>query len=315
MDLRVFVEPQQGASYADQLQVARHAEDLGFEGFFRSDHFLLMDEWARPGSTGEPGPTDAWTTLAGLARETSRIRLGALVTSANFRHPGLLAIQVAGVDAMSSGRVELGLGAGWYAAEHAAYGVPFPDAPERFDRLEEQLAIVTGLWSTPVGERFSHAGVHYRLSEAPALPKPVQTPLPVIVGGHGKRRTPALAARYATEFNVGFSGPEEVGRLYDGVRQACTEIGRDPGGMVLSVAHMLCCGTSDADLTRRAADARQTVAGMRAAEAFVGSPAEVVDRIGRFADVGARRIYLQLNGLADLGHLDLVMAEVAPQLG
>ena len=135
MDLRVFVEPQQGASYADQLQVARHAEDLGFEGFFRSDHFLLMDEWARPGSTGEPGPTDAWTTLAGLARETSRIRLGALVTSATFRHPGLLAIQVAGVDAMSSGRVELGLGAGWYAAEHAAYGVPFPDAPERFDRI------------------------------------------------------------------------------------------------------------------------------------------------------------------------------------
>ena len=315
MDLRVFVEPQQGASYDDQLRVAQHAEALGYDGFFRSDHFLLMEDWAAPGATGEPGPTDAWTTLAGLARETSRIRLGTLVTSATFRHPGLLAIQVAQVDAMSGGRVELGLGAGWFAAEHAAYGVPFPELRERFDRLEEQLAVITGLWSTPVGERFNHTGPHYPLTDAPALPQPVQTPPPVIVGGHGQRRTPALAARYAAEFNVAFSGPEEVGQRYAGVRRACSEIGRDPDDITLSVAHMLCCGTSEADLARRAADARQTVDGMRAAQAFVGSPAELVDRIGRFAEAGASRMYLQLNDVADLDHLDLVSSEVAPQLG
>jgi F420-dependent oxidoreductase-like protein len=315
MELRVFVEPQQGASYDDLLRIAQHAEELGFDGFFRSDHFLLMGEYAADGVTGEPGPSDAWTTLAGLARETSRIRLGTLVTSATFRHPGLLAIQVAGVDAMSGGRVELGLGAGWFEAEHAVYGVPFPDVHERFDRLEEQLAIVTGLWATPVGEPFSFDGKHYRLLDAPALPKPVQAPPPVIVGGHGKRRTPALAARYASEFNVGFSGRAEVAELYAGVYQACVDAGREPTDLVLSVAHMLCCGTTEADLSRRAADARNTVEGMRAAEAFVGSPDEVVDRIGRFAETGASRMYLQYNGLADLDHLDLVASQVAPQLG
>jgi F420-dependent oxidoreductase-like protein len=315
MDLRIFVEPQQGASYDDLLRIARHVEDLGFDGFFRSDHYLLMGDYAPDGHAGLPGPSDAWTTLAGLARDTSRIRLGTLVSSATFRHPGVLAIQVAGVDAMSGGRVELGLGAGWFAAEHAAYGIPFPDVRERFDRLEEQLAVVTGLWATAPGERFSFAGEHYQLTDSPALPKPVQSPLPVIVGGHGKRRTPALAARYAGEFNVGFSGADEVGRLIEGVRSACREIDRDPASMVHSAAHILCCGTTDADLVRRAGDARNTVAGLREAEAFVGSPAEVVDRIGRYAEVGVSRCYLQYNGLADLDHLDLVAAQVAPQLG
>jgi F420-dependent oxidoreductase-like protein len=315
MDLRVFVEPQQGASYDDLLRIAQHAEELGFEGFFRSDHFLLMSDYAADGVTGEPGPSDAWTTLAGLARETSRIRLGTLVTSATFRHPGVLAVQVAGVDAMSGGRVELGLGAGWFAAEHAAYGVPFPDVHERFDRLEEQLAIVTGLWATPTGERFSHSGRHYRLTDSPALPKPVQSPIPVIVGGHGKRRTPALAARYAHEFNVSFSGPAEAAELCDRVRLACADIGRDPEDIVLSVAHILCCGTTEEELARRAGDARFTVERLRAAEAFVGSPDEVVDRIGQYADLGVSRVYLQYNGLSDLGHLDLVAAQVAGQLG
>jgi F420-dependent oxidoreductase-like protein len=212
MDFRIMVEPQQGASYSDLLAVARHAETLGFEGFFRSDHFLATEE----GTTGLPGPSDAWTTLAGLARETSTLRLGTLVTSATFRHPGLFAVQVANVDDMSRGRVELGLGAGWFAAEHEAYGIPFPDVRERFDRLEEQLAIVTGLWATPLGERFDFTGQHYRLVDAPALPKPLQSPLPVIVGGHGRRRTPALAAQFATEFNVELHHREGGGR---GVRR------------------------------------------------------------------------------------------------
>ncbi len=236
------------------------------------------------------------------------------MTSATFRHPGLLAVQVANVDDMSQGRVELGLGAGWFAAEHEAYGIPFPDVHERFDRLEEQLAIVTGLWSTPTGERFDFTGQHYRLVDAPALPKPVQSPLPVIVGGHGRRRTPALAAQFASEFNVNFVPATEVAEVYGRVRAACTAIGREPDSLVYSFMHIVCCGTSDADLTRRAAEAGSTPDALRAAEAFAGSPAELVDRFGRLAEAGATRFYLQLNGLADLDHLDLVAAEVLPQL-
>jgi F420-dependent oxidoreductase-like protein len=314
MDLRVFVEPQQGASYDDQLRVARHAEELGFDGFFRSDHFLLMGEYAPDGTTGFPGPTDAWTTLAGLARETSRLRLGTLVSSATFRPPGILAVQVAQVDVMSGGRVELGLGAGWFTAEHAALGLPFPDVRGRFDRLEEQLAVITGLWATPAGERFSFTGEHYQLDGSPALPKPAQSPVPVIVGGHGKRLTPELAARFAQEFNVGFSPATEVADLIGRVGSACAAIGREPQSLTYSAAHILCCGRTEADLARRANDARTTVPALRDAQAFVGSPDQVVDQIGRYAEVGVSRCYLQYNGLADLTHLDLVAAQVMPQL-
>ena len=198
MRLRIFTEPQQGASYATLRRVATTAEALGFDAFFRSDHLMKMG----PGD-GLPGPTDSWATLAGLAAETSRIRLGTLVTAATFRLPGPLAIAVAQVDDMSGGRVELGIGAGWYEAEHRAYGVPFPPLKERFDRLEEQLAIITGLWETPLGEKFCFDGTYYQVTDSPALPKPVQRPRPpVIIGGGGPRRTPALAARYADEFNA-----------------------------------------------------------------------------------------------------------------
>ena len=168
MELRIFTEPQQGATYDDLLAVARTAEELGFGAFFRSDHYLGM------GTEGLPGPSDAWVTLAGLARDTSTIRLGTMMTSATFRHPGPLAIAVANVDQMSGGRVELGIGAGWFEQEHTAYGIPFPSTGERFDRFEEQLAVITGLWGTPEGERFSFDGEHYRLVDSPALPKPVQ---------------------------------------------------------------------------------------------------------------------------------------------
>src|SRR6059058_655136 len=219
MDLRVFTEPQQGASYDDLLRVARATEDLGFDAFFRSDHYLVMGD-----ADGLPGPTDAWISLAGLARETSRIKLGTLVSPVTFRLPGVLAISVAQVDAMSAGRAELGLGAGWFEAEHKAYGIPFP--PRRFDLLEEQLAIVTGLWSTPAGETFSFKGDHYQLEQSPALPKPVQSPVPLIVGGGGKQRTPALAARYATEFNIGFVPVEDVAAAFERVRAASGEAGR-----------------------------------------------------------------------------------------
>src|ERR1700678_509885 len=198
MLLRIFTEPQQGGSYDDLLAVAQSSESLGFDAFFRSDHYLAMGE-----AGGLPGPSDAWVTLAGIARETTTIRLGTLLTAATFRLPGPLAIMVAGVDAMSGGRVELGLGAGWFDTEHTAYGIPFPPLAERFERLEEQLAVITGLWGTPVGERFTFDGTHYQLTDSPALPKPQQRPgPPVIVGGGGKSRTPALAARFASEFNM-----------------------------------------------------------------------------------------------------------------
>lgn len=234
MDLRIFIEPQQGASYEQQLAVAQTAEALGFDAFFRSDHYLAMGS-----GSGLPGPTDSWVTLGALARETKTIRLGTMVTSATFRPPGVLAIEVAQVDAMSGGRVELGLGSGWFDAEHRAYGVPFPDLGERFDRLEEQFEILTGLWTTPVGERYSFDGKYYQLSDSPGLPKPVQQPHPpLIAGGIGARRTPQLAARYAAEYNVPFRSVDDTAAAYDRVRRACEEIGREDE-LVLSAAQVV----------------------------------------------------------------------------
>jgi F420-dependent oxidoreductase-like protein len=308
VNLRIFTEPQMGATYDDLLAVARRTEETGFDAFFRSDHYLTM------GGDGLPGPTDAWLTLAGLARETRRIRLGTLVTAATFRLPGPLAIAVAQVDQMSGGRVELGIGSGWFEEEHTAYGIPFPELGERFDRYEEQLAIVTGLWGTPPGETFDFPGKHYRLVGSPALPKPVQDGgIPVLVGGRGKERTPRLAARYAREFNVPFASPEENARLFAGVRAACQEVGRDPGSMVYSSALVLCVGRDEAEFTRRAQAIGREPEELRA-HGVAGTPAEAVEVLGRYADAGAQRVYLQLLDLADLDHLDLVAAEVAPQV-
>src|SRR5262245_46314504 len=222
MDFRVFTEPQQGASYDDQLQLARTAERVGFSAFFRSDHYLRMG----PGDAG-PGPTDAWTTLAGLARDTTTIRLGTLVSPVTFRHPGPLAIAVAQVDAMSGGRAEPGLGAGWFDTEHAAYGLQFPSTRGRFEMPDEQLGVAPRLWATEPGDTFSFSGTHYQLADSPALPKPVQQPgPPVIVGGSGPKRTPALAARYATEFNIGFCPASVFATARDRVRAACDDAGR-----------------------------------------------------------------------------------------
>ncbi|GMA33277.1 LLM class F420-dependent oxidoreductase [Litorihabitans aurantiacus] len=305
MDLRIFIEPQQGASYDDQLRVAQAAERLGYDAFFRSDHFLAM------GGDGLPGPTDAWLTLGGLARETSTIRLGTLVTSATFRQPGLLAIQVAQVDAMSGGRVELGLGAGWFEREHAAYGFPFPQ--RRFGLLTEQLEIVTGLWSTPVGETFSHDGEHYTLVDSPALPKPVQSPLPVIVGGNGPRRTPALAARFAAEYNTSFPEIADIPTRFDAVRGACEEAGRDPGTLKLSAALVLAVGRDEAEFTRRAAAIGREPAELRE-HGIAGTVPEALDRLAQIRGWGADRVYLQVLDLSDLDHLELVAAEIAPHL-
>jgi F420-dependent oxidoreductase-like protein len=312
MELRVFTEPQQGATYDDLLAVAQEAERLGFGAFFRSDHYLAM------GGDGLPGPTDAWVTLAGIARETSTIRLGTMMTSATFRLPGPLAIAVAGVDQMSGGRVELGIGAGWFTQEHTAYGIPFPDTGERFDRFEEQLAVVTGLWSTPEGETFDFPGRHYRLEQSPALPKPVQRDghrggPPVIVGGVGKRRTPALAAAYADEFNLPFVDLATTEAQFARVRRACEEAQRDPASLAWSNALVLCVGADEAELDRRAAAIGRDKAELRE-NGLAGTPQEVLDKAGAYAAAGAQRLYLQVLDLADLDHLRLVAAEVMPHV-
>lgn len=308
MKLRIFVEPQQGASYEQLLAVAQRAEEKGFDAFFRSDHFLTM------GGDGLPGPTDAWVTLGGIARETERIRLGTLVTSSTFRPPGLLAIEVAQVDAMSGGRVELGLGAGWYDAEHTAYAFPFPPLGERFERLEEQFAILTGLWQTPMGETFDFDGRHYQLKDSPALPKPVQQPHPpLIVGGGGATRTPRLAATYASEFNLPFSSLEATAEQFGRVRAACEARGRDPETLRLSAAQVVCCGAGEREIERRAANIGRQVDELREHGA-AGTPDEVVARLEAFAAIGAETVYLQVLDLDDLAHLDLIAAEVMPRV-
>ena len=303
--LRIFTEPQQGATYDDLLRVAQAAERLGFDGFFRSDHYVRIG----PGDPG-PGSTDAWVTLAGLARETSRIRLGVLVTASTFRFPGPLAVSVAQVDQMSGGRVEFGLGAAWYEEEHLAYGIPFPPMKERFERLEEQLEIITGLW-TATGT-FSYEGKYYRLVDSPALPKPVQRPRPpVILGGWGTRRGPRLAARFADEFNAPFRTPDETKVIFDRVREACEEAGRE--SIRLSAAQVVCAGRDEAEIARRAAAIGREVDELRV-NGLAGTPQEIVDKIGRFAELGAERIYLQVLDLDDLEHLELLAAEVLPHV-
>jgi len=309
MDLRIFTEPQQGATYDELLAVAQAAERLGFSAFFRSDHYLVMGP-----SDGLPGPTDAWITLAGIARETSTIRLGTLMTAGTFRLPGPLAITVAQVDAMSGGRVELGIGTGWYDAEHTAYGIPFPPLGERFERFEEQLAVITGLWSTPIGQPYSFEGSHYSLTDSPALPKPVQRPSPpIIIGGGGPRRTPRLAATYAAEFNIGFASPDDSAATFDVVRAACRTQDRDPASLDLSVAQVVCCGTSEADISRRASSIGQKVDELRT-NGLCGTPDELVDKLGRFAAVGTSRAYLQVLDVSDLDHLTLLGEQVLPKV-
>jgi F420-dependent oxidoreductase-like protein len=304
MDLRIMIEPQQGASYADQLRIAKATEDLGFDGFFRSDHFLAM------GQEGLPGPTDSFVTLGALARETSRIRLGTMVASATFRLPGVLAISVAQIDEMSGGRIELGLGTGWFEREHAAYGIAFPSVRERFDRFEEQIEIVHGLWTTPAGKTFDYDGAHYQLSDSPALPKPVQSPHPpIIFGGGGKRRSAALAARYGDEYNVSFNRAQTAA-VYGRVREAAAETGRT---LKYSAAQTVCIGRDEAEFRRRADAIGQDVADLRE-NSIAGTPAEALERIGEFADWGSDRLYLQVLDLSDVDHLELIAAEILPHV-
>ena len=309
MQLRIFTEPQQGASYDTLLRVATATEELGFDAFFRSDHYLKMGD-----VSGLPGPTDAWITLAGLARETSRIRLGTLMSPATFRLPGPLAISVAQVDQMSGGRVEFGFGAGWFDAEHAAYAIPFPPLRERFDRYAEQLAIITGLWETPVGETFEFSGEYYTVTNSPALPKPAQRPRPpVLIGGSGAKRTPRLAARYADEYNVPFSSLEDTAAAFARVREACVAAGRTEGSMIYSAAQTVCGARTEAELEKRANAIGRKPDELRK-NGLAGTPEEIAAKIADYAGAGATRMYLQVLDLNDLDHLEL-LAELIPAVG
>ncbi len=309
MDFRVFVEPQQGASYADQLAVAKAAESLGYSAFFRSDHYLAMS------GDGLPGPTDSWVTLGALARETNTIRLGTMVTSATFRHPGPLAISVAQVDEMSGGRVDFGVGAGWFEEEHQAYAIPFPPLGERFDRLTEQLEILTGLWTTPGGQTFDYSGEHYSIVNSPGLPKPAQDPHPpIVIGGKGAKRTPALAARFAAEFNVPFDSLDVIKTQFGRVADAVAAAGRPADSMTYSACFVVAAGKDDAEVARRANAIGRELDELRTNTPLVGTPAQIVDRLGAFIEAGVQRVYLQVLDLADLDHLELFADGVVAQL-
>jgi F420-dependent oxidoreductase-like protein len=304
MRISLFVEPHRGATYDDQLRLARHAEQAGFEGFLRADHYQSMG--ADPGL---PGPTDAWITLAGLARETYRIRLGTLVNAATFRLPGPLAIMVAQVDAMSGGRIDLGMGAGWLEREHTSYGIPFPPLGERLDRMHEQLEIITGLWRTNVGDRFDYDGKYYTLIDAPALPKPFQKPgPPIIVGGRGPKRTPEIAGRFADEFNMPFKTVAQTAVAFDRVRAAAARHGRQ---LTLSAGIVVAIGRTAEEAARRAAPLHVPSA-LPPEDPVVGDPERLVERITEMAAIGAGRVHLRVIDMSDLDHVDLIAEKVLP---
>lgn len=313
MDLRIFVEPQQGASHATLLAAARATAEAGFSAFFRSDHLLVIGT-----GDGRPGPSDSWVSLAAIAAQVPGIRLGTLVTSATFRHPSMLAVAVANVDDISDGRVELGIGTGWYEAEHRAYGIDYYSGfGERFDRLEEQLEIITGLWRTPAGDVFDYTGKFFRLEGAPGLPKPVQTDaagrpgVPIIIGGRGPRRTPRLAARYGSEINIGYSPLPAILEYYGTVRAAAEAAGRDPGELTYSTMQTLCLGRTRAELEHRARAIGRDPDDL-IANSMSGSPSEVADKLAHWAEAGVERVYLEVLDLADLEHLALAGSELIP---
>ncbi|HVV75343.1 MAG TPA: TIGR03560 family F420-dependent LLM class oxidoreductase [Mycobacteriales bacterium] len=304
---RVFTEPQQGASYEQLLAVARTAEASGYGAFFRSDHILKMGS-----VSGLPGVTDAWTTLAGLARDTSTIRLGTLVTPVTFRHLGDFAVIAAQVDQMSNGRVDVGLGAGWYGAEHDAFGVPFPDVPTRYDLLEDQLAILAGAWSASSGATFDYEGRTVSVHIPADTIRPAQSPRPpIVLGGQGGPKSSRLAATYAAEYNTPFVPVDRMTSTHDKIRAACESAGRDPGSMVYSVALVLCCGESEDEVVRRAAVIGRDVDELRE-NGLAGTPQEVLDKIATYAEAGAERFYLQVLDVSDLDHLRLVAEQVMP---
>jgi F420-dependent oxidoreductase-like protein len=314
MRLRILLEPRYGATYDQILAMARATEEAGFDAFFRSDHYLGIDS-----ADASYRPTDSWTTLAGLAVQTQRVGLGTLMTASTFRYPGPLAMAVATVDAMSGGRVELGIGAAWYEREHRAFGIPFPPTGERFDRLQEQLGILIGLWSTPPGGQFSHHGKHYQIEECanfPALPptradgSSLGHPR-IVIGGAGPKRTPTLAALFADEFNSGFR--DGIAERFANFRRVCAGLGRDPATVRLSTTFPVCCGATAADATRRA-EALGDAGERLLRQGVVGVPGEVIGHIEALAAVGVDTLYFHIYDAADTDHIRLLGRDVLPQV-
>jgi F420-dependent oxidoreductase-like protein len=307
MALRIFTEPQQGASYDQLLTYARSAEAGGFDAFFRSDHVLKMGS-----ASGLPAATDAWITLAGLARDTSTIRLGTLVTPVTFRQPGMFTVAAAQVDQMSGGRVEIGLGAGWYEQEHQAFGLAFPAITERYDLLEDQLEILHGTWSAGTGETFTFNGRTCSVQIEADTVRPAQQPLPpIVLGGQGRSRSARLAASYASEYNTAFVPVPAMKEVHDRIRRACEGAGRDPATMTYSVGQVVCCGQTESEISRRAAAIGRDVSELRE-NGLAGTPAEILEKLGRFSESGADRFYLQMLDLSDLDHLELIAEQVLP---
>lgn len=313
----VMLEPQEGGTYEEMLALARRAEALGYGGFFRSDHYLPMNVPLTSDTT------DAWATVAGFARETQTIRIGVLVSPMTFRHPSELAKVVATVDHMSGGRLEVGMGAGWFEREHVAYGIPFPGPGGRVDRLEESLEVCTRLWADGFA---SYEGKLFRLEHAPGHPKPIQRPgPPIIIGGRGPRRTPLLAARFASEFN---SFGANLARFTEGrqrVADACERIGRDPKSLRYSIMAPTVVGADETDLRRRCQrlldfngqsdDVSTWIQQMQEGGSLVGTVTQMAERISALQAAGCSRWYLQIVPVNDDGMIDLIAGDLAPLCG
>ena len=312
-----MIEGQEGVAWEEWLALARTCETTGFHALFRSDHYLSFSE------PRERGALDAWSTLSALAAVTDRIRLGTMVSPVTFRHPSLVAKSVVTADHVSGGRVELGLGAGWFEREHAAFGFPFPSDAERMEILGEQLEIVHRLWDRDEDE-VTFEGRHYRLDACVALPKPVQTPHPpLIIGGGAGPRAAALAARWADEYNVNYIDPEETAARRRRLSRACEAIDRDPGDLRLSLMTGVVVGSDRAELERRAAallahegenDEPATAIERWRGERLVGTVDEVVARLEEYAEAGVERVMLQHLVHDDLETVELIGREIVPRV-
>jgi F420-dependent oxidoreductase-like protein len=308
MRFAVMIEGQEDVTWDDWVALAQACERLGFEALVRSDHYLSVM------GAGDRGSLDAWGTVCGLAALTSTLRLGTLVSPATFRHPSVLAKSAVTADHISSGRVELGIGTGWMEEEHRAYGFPFPEIGVRMDRLTEQLEIVTGSFAQ--GE-FSFSGEHYSVERLDALPKPVQQPLPLLMGGTARKRGAALAARFASEYNVVHATPEKAAAARTRLTAACEQAGRDPATLGFSLMHQVVVGRDDAELRSRA-ERLAAVTGnpVDSAElrriALTGRPEEIVERLREYEAAGVQRVMLQHLLHRDVDALELIAAEVVP---
>jgi F420-dependent oxidoreductase-like protein len=316
MRVCLMIEGQEGVTWDQWVALAAACEEGGFDGLFRSDHYVSF------GHPTEWGSLDAWATMGALAARTERIQLGTMVSPVTFRHPSELAKSVVTADHVSGGRVELGMGAGWFEGEHRAYGFPFPPAAERFDMLTEQVEIVHRLWSTDEAS-VTFEGQHYRLENCFGLPKPLQRPHPpLILGGSAGPRAAALAARWADEYNVNFVDPAECRLRRDRLSAACEKAERDPASLRMSLMTGTLVGSDQPDLLARAGRLMEQRGASGDPEAFIrnlgdewirGTPDQVLSRLGEYAEAGIERVMLQHNVHADLESVALIGKEIIPE--